>query len=186
MVYGTQFHDQMSVTLDRIGAFCAAMAFGLLAFSSCRDQNEQNQAMAYGGALGDLDSGQLAKYNSTFDGLGQTTGFHLLRPAYLPRGTSWEPETGSGLHENEAVITFYQADSDAPVHERPVIRIMQSKDPDKRICPPCPDLNESDLEEWDAAGTRVLVDVGNAGAERVFASIYFRASELRVEARFDW
>jgi hypothetical protein len=165
---------------SRLTVVLAAACIGYIACGADGDKSENR------GALAELNSGQLAEYDRVISELGDKTGIEPLLPAYLPLGTAWKPETEDGLRKNEAVMTFYRGRSDTPVSERPVIRITQASDPDERICPPCADLDEGDLERWDAQGTTVLADVGQAGPGRVFASIYFRASGLRVEVDFDW
>ncbi len=117
--------------------------------------------------------------------LTQRVGFDLMVPSTLPYGVDPKAETDYDTTTNEATMTFFPTDTNRSF-TIPVIRIREALDPSSRICPPCPNLPQGDLELVQLGNRAILVRQSSIGERRLILSAYFRDQQLRVAAEFDW
>jgi hypothetical protein len=169
------------IEMTRLSGISLLLAGCLLSVAAaCSDDGNE------GGALAALSTEELAEYHAMIDSLGETAGFELLRPTYLPGGTDWLPSTDYIEDGEMAILQFYPIGSLEPEFERLVILIDQVADPNERHCPPCPGVGGSDLESYQLGETEVVLDEGRSGGNWVFLAGVFRTEEIRVHARFNW
>jgi hypothetical protein len=169
-----------TIEMTRLSGMSLLLAGCILCFgAACGDDADR-------GGLAALTSEELSEYHSAIDSLGETAGFELLRPTYLPAGTDWLPSTDYIADFKSATLTFYPLESAEPTSKRLVIHIAQENDPDELVCPPCSGRDRPNLERYLLGATELVLKQGQSGESALFLMIYFRHDDIRVAANFDW
>jgi hypothetical protein len=109
--------------------------------------------------------------------------FEIIKPSYLPEGTSPENPLSYSLTRRDVTLAFIASDDETlPIEKRARVEIRESLD---ESGPGSVEMNPH-LEESEIAGRPVIIHRQRESISGVFVAIYWQQDDLSIWATLDW